>query len=90
MSSALVARMIVTVPAPIMANEPTGNRGSAPAQELQTTLSCLNPDKKVGKAIMMVAHDQSAAPNPFPAKSHLRAEHLVGAVLSRPFASFPV
>jgi putative ABC transport system ATP-binding protein len=54
-----MARAIVTDPALILADEPTGNLDAASAQEVLTVLSKLNRD--FGKTIVMVTHDPHAA-----------------------------
>ncbi|HLK66968.1 MAG TPA: ABC transporter ATP-binding protein [Bryobacteraceae bacterium] len=54
-----MARAIVTDPALILADEPTGNLDAASAQEVLTILSKLNKD--FGKTIVMVTHDPHAA-----------------------------
>ena len=54
-----IARAIVTDPALILADEPTGNLDAQSAQEVLTVLSKLNRD--FGKTIIMVTHDPHAA-----------------------------
>jgi putative ABC transport system ATP-binding protein len=54
-----MARAIVTDPALILADEPTGNLDAASAFEVLTILSKLNQD--FGKTIVMVTHDPHAA-----------------------------
>jgi putative ABC transport system ATP-binding protein len=54
-----IARAIVTDPALILADEPTGNLDASSAQEVLTILSKLNKD--FGKTIVMVTHDPHAA-----------------------------
>jgi putative ABC transport system ATP-binding protein len=54
-----IARAIVTDPALILADEPTGNLDAASADEVLTMLGKLNKD--FGKTIVMVTHDPHAA-----------------------------
>jgi putative ABC transport system ATP-binding protein len=77
-----IARAIVTDPALILADEPTGNLDAASAQEVLTILSRLN--KEFGKTIVMVTHDPHAARSAskvrYLEKGELLAEGLVPAV----------
>ena len=54
-----IARAIVTDPALILADEPTGNLDAGSAQEVLTILSRLN--KEYHKTVIMVTHDPHAA-----------------------------
>jgi len=54
-----IARAIVTDPALILADEPTGDLDATSAQEVLTILSKLNQEQ--GKTIVMVTHDPHAA-----------------------------
>lgn len=63
-----IARAIVTDPALILADEPTGNLDAVSADEVLTMLSRLN--KEFGKTIVMVTHDPHAA------KYATKARHL--------------
>jgi putative ABC transport system ATP-binding protein len=54
-----IARAIVTDPALILADEPTGNLDAASAQEVLTILAKLNSD--FCKTVVMVTHDPHAA-----------------------------
>jgi putative ABC transport system ATP-binding protein len=54
-----IARAIVTDPALILADEPTGNLDAASADDVLTILSKLN--KEYNKTVVMVTHDPHAA-----------------------------
>jgi putative ABC transport system ATP-binding protein len=54
-----IARAIVTDPALILADEPTGNLDATSAEDILSLLSQLN--KQHGKTIIMVTHDPHAA-----------------------------
>ena len=54
-----IARAIVTDPALILADEPTGNLDAASAQEVLTVMGRLN--REFGKTVVMVTHDPHAA-----------------------------
>jgi putative ABC transport system ATP-binding protein len=77
-----IARAIVTDPALILADEPTGNLDAVSADEVLSMLSRLN--KEFGKTIVMVTHDPHAAKFATKArhleKGELLAEDAVAAV----------
>jgi putative ABC transport system ATP-binding protein len=54
-----IARALVTDPALIVADEPTGNLDSNSAQEVLKILQVLS--KEIGKTVIMVTHDPKAA-----------------------------
>jgi len=70
-----IARAIVSDPAIILADEPTGDLDSVSAEEILTLLQRLN--KEFGKTILMVTHDAHAA-----TKAHATM-HLDKGVLAR-------
>ena len=74
-----IARAIVTDPALILADEPTGNLDAASAQEVRTILRRLN--KEFGKTIVMVTHDPAAA-HDATVLHHLEKGQLTGVPLS--------
>jgi putative ABC transport system ATP-binding protein len=54
-----IARAIVTDPAVLFADEPTGNLDSAMSQEIMTLLSTLNEER--GITIILVTHEADMA-----------------------------
>ena len=85
-----IARAIVTDPALILADEPTGDLDSQSANEVLTILSKLN--KEQGKTIVMVTHDPHAAKlcqqDPSPGKRGTPARRLATAGLRNGNAGF--
>ena len=55
----LIARAIVTDPAVLLADEPTGNLDSARTAELMRLIAGLNRDRRI--TIVMVTHDPTVA-----------------------------
>ncbi|MGA1875996.1 MAG: ABC transporter ATP-binding protein, partial [bacterium] len=54
-----IARAIITDPALIVADEPTGDLDSASAQQVLDLITRLN--RELGKTVIMVTHDPQAA-----------------------------
>jgi len=73
-----IARAIVTDPALILADEPTGNLDAGSAHEVRSILARLN--KEFGKTIVMVTHDPAAA-HDATVLHHLEKGQLTGVAL---------
>ena len=77
-----IARAIVTDPAVLVADEPTGDLDARSAEDILTLMETLNRDFK--KTIVMVTHDPRAA-----ARAHVE-RHLEKGVLAQSVARQPV